>query len=26
MKCYEHLVAENVIPTVWQKAIHPALE
>ena len=26
MKCYEYLVAENVIPTVWQKAIHPALE
>ena len=26
MKCYEHLVAENVIPTVWQKAIHLALE
>ncbi len=26
MKCYEYLVAKNVIPTVWQKAIHPALE
>ena len=26
MKCYEHLVSENVIPTVWQKAIQPALE
>lgn len=26
MKCYEHLVAENVISAVWQKAIHPALE
>ena len=26
MKCCEHLVAENVIPTVWQKAIHLALE
>ena len=26
MKCYEHLVSENVIPTVWQKAIQPAIE
>ena len=26
IKCYEHLVSENVIPTVWQKAIQPALE
>ena len=26
MKCCEYLVAENVIPTVWQKAIHLALE
>ena len=26
MRCYEHLVSENVIPTVWQTAIQPALE
>ena len=26
IKCYKHLVSENIVPTVWQRAIQLAFE